>query len=96
MSKTRACSPGGGEARSRAFLGVTTATLQGNAGAVVLEVEPGSPAQAAGLQPDDIVVRVGSERVRSSDDLGAAVRAREPGARIEVTWTATGAGSRRS
>jgi len=76
----------GGEARSRAFLGVTTATLQGNAGAVVLDVEPGSPADAAGVQPDDVVVGVGSERVRSSDDLGAAVRAQKPGDRTEVSW----------
>ena len=75
-----------GEARSRAFLGVTTATLQGNAGAVVLDVAPGSPAEAAGIQPDDIVVSVGSERVRSSEDLGSAVRAQKPGDRTEVTW----------
>ncbi|HEX2272302.1 MAG TPA: trypsin-like peptidase domain-containing protein [Acidimicrobiales bacterium] len=78
---------GGGQAGApRAFLGVTTATLQGNAGAVVLEVDPGSPAEGAGLLPDDVIVRVGDERVTSSDDLGAAVRSHDPGDRVEVTW----------
>jgi S1-C subfamily serine protease len=70
----------------RAFLGVTTATLQGNAGAVVLEVDPGSPAEGAGLQPDDVIVRVGTDRISSSDDLGAAVRSHDPGDLVEITW----------
>jgi S1-C subfamily serine protease len=73
-------------AAPRAFLGVTTATLQGNAGAVVLDVDAGSPAEGAGLQPDDVIVRVGSDRISSSDDLGAAVRSHDPGDRVEITW----------
>ncbi|HEV3400935.1 MAG TPA: trypsin-like peptidase domain-containing protein [Acidimicrobiales bacterium] len=81
---------GGGEAGRRAFLGVTTATLQGNAGAVVIDVEPGSPAAGAGLQPDDVIVRLGSDRIASSDDLLAGVRSHAPGDRVQVTWLRAG------
>ncbi len=81
---------GGVQARPRAFLGVTTATLQRNSGAVVLEVAPGSPADQAGLRPDDVIVRIGSDRVASSDDLAAAVRSRDPGDRVEITWVRGG------
>jgi putative serine protease PepD len=81
---------GGGEAGRRAFLGVTTATLQGNAGAVVIDVDPGSPAAGAGLQPDDVIVRLGSDRIASSDDLLAGVRSHAPGDRVQVTWLRAG------
>ena len=81
---------GGASSSTQAFLGVATATLQGNAGAVVLEITPGSPAESAGLQPDDVIVRLGSDRVRSSDELLAAVRSHDPGDRVEVTWTRGG------
>ncbi len=82
---------GGVRAGPRAFLGVTTATLQRNSGAVVLEVAPGSPADQAGLRPDDVIVRIGSERVGSSDDLVAAVRGQDPGDQVEITWVRGGA-----
>jgi serine protease Do/serine protease DegQ len=38
-------------------------------GAVVIKVEPGSPADKAGLKPRDIVTRVNGKPVRSSADL---------------------------
>ena len=81
---------GGESASTQAFLGVATATLQGNDGAVVLEITPGSPAESAGLQPNDVIVRLGSERVGSSDDLLAAVRSHDPGDRVQVTWVRGG------
>ncbi|MES2921452.1 MAG: trypsin-like peptidase domain-containing protein [Verrucomicrobiota bacterium] len=40
-----------------------------DSGAVVLGVSPGSPAQAAGLQPWDIVRSVNDEKIRSSTQL---------------------------
>ena len=47
-------------------------------GALVAGVMPGSPAAAAGLLPDDIVVRLGHERVATAEDL--AREARDPSA----------------
>ena len=78
-----------GASGGRAVIGVSTTTLSGE-GAYVLDVVPGSPAEAAGLRPDDVVVALGSDRVRSSDDLITAVRKHKPGDRVEITWSRGG------
>ncbi len=77
-----------------AYLGVfgqtvdpDTAQLYGlgvDAGAVVVEVEPGSPADRAGLQPGDIVVAVDGDPVRSMPDLAGRVQLRAPGDEVEL------------
>jgi serine protease Do len=50
-----------------------------DAGALIEEVEPGSPADDAGVQRGDIVTAVGAEEVRSSGDLISALRRYMPG-----------------
>ena len=79
-----------GAAGGRAVIGVTTATTSAANGALVLDVLPGSAAEAAGVQPEDVIVALGSDRVRSSDDLLAAVRKHRPGEQVELTWTRGG------
>ena len=74
-----------GATGGRAVIGVSTTTLSGQ-GAFVLDVVPGSAAEAAGLQPDDVIVALGADPVRSSEDLGAAVRKHKPGDQVEITW----------
>ena len=44
-------------------------------GAVVEEVQPGSPAEAAGLQPGDVIVGVGTHAVTSPAEAARAMRA---------------------
>ena len=46
----------------------------GTKGAVVQGVQPGSPAEAAGLQPGDVIVGVGSHAVSSPDEVARAMR----------------------
>jgi serine protease Do len=46
----------------------------GTKGAVVQGVQPGSPAEAAGLQPGDVIVGVGSHAVSSPDEAARAMR----------------------
>ena len=75
-----------GAAGGRAVIGVSTTTTAAQDGAFVLDVVPGSAAEAAGIQPGDVIVALGSDRVRSSDDLLTAVREHRPGDRVEVTW----------
>ena len=75
-----------GATGGRAVIGVTTTTTSAGDGAFVLDVLPGSAAEAAGLQPDDVIVALGSDDVGSSDDLLTAVRKHEPGDRVEITW----------
>jgi putative serine protease PepD len=54
-------------------------------GAALAAVEPGSPAEAAGLQAGDIVTRVGDERVADFADLMARVGAHVPGEQVALT-----------
>jgi serine protease Do len=46
----------------------------GTQGAVVRNVQPGSPAEAAGLQPGDIIVGVGTKTVSSPAEAAKAMR----------------------
>jgi serine protease Do len=46
----------------------------GTRGAVVQAVQPGSPAEAAGLQPGDVIVGVGTHAVTSPADAARAMR----------------------
>ena len=65
-----------------------TASRFGNpvdSGALIEEVEPGSPAAAAGIQRGDIVTAAGSEEVRSSGDLLSALRNFMPGDTVRLT-----------
>jgi len=81
---------------SRAYLGVVTTDLTPqiarrfgipvNSGAIVEDVSPGSAADQAGLQPDDVIVKWGARDVSSAGDLIAAVRAASPGDRVPVEF----------
>jgi len=86
----------GDAAAPQGFLGVSTVTLTpeikdrfgfaADEGAVVGDVEPGTPAASAGLQQNDVITRIGGKDIKSSADLQAAVRALAPGARTEIQW----------
>jgi serine protease Do len=47
---------------------------EGTQGAVVRNVQPGSPAEAAGLQPGDVIVGVGTKTVKSPAEAAEAMR----------------------
>ena len=61
---------------SHATLGVTAEGLNdsGNGGAKVTKVNPGGPADRAGIKENDVVVKVGNRAVNSIDELTVAVR----------------------
>ena len=61
---------------SHATLGVTVEGLNdsGNGGAKVTKVNPGGPADRAGIKENDVVVKVGNRAVNSIDELTVAVR----------------------
>jgi serine protease Do len=48
---------------------------KGVRGAVVTDVVPGSPAERAGLKPEDVIVEVDHQPIASSDDAAAALHA---------------------
>lgn len=77
-----------------AFLGVRMITLSPaiaaelsldvERGVFIDQVEPGSPAQEAGLQDEDVIVEIGGEEVTESTEVQREVSARDPGESIEV------------
>jgi serine protease Do len=66
-------SSGSGSEGGGGKLGVTVEPRRGGQGVVVTDVEPGSPAADAGIQPDDVILEVNREAVKSSADLRAGV-----------------------
>jgi len=69
-----------------ASLGVNTRSVTDGRrdGALVLNVERDSPAAAAGIREQDVVIAVGSKKVRSSEELVVAVDTHNPGDRVTV------------
>ncbi len=56
-------------------------------GSLVKAVKSGSPADRAGLQPDDVILRVGYRDIRNASDVGTAIRAYDVGAKVPiVVW----------
>ena len=53
-------------------------------GAIVERVIPGSPADLAGIRPNDVVTRVGENVIKSAGQLAEAVRATPVGAGLEI------------
>jgi putative serine protease PepD len=74
-----------GQTVSHAYLGVGTTQSTGTTGAGVGSVTAGSPAASAGLKAGDIVTAVDGKQITSSSDLVAAIAARAPGDRIDLT-----------
>jgi putative serine protease PepD len=75
-----------GQTVEHPYLGVSTSadpTLTAT-GAPVEEVVPNGPADKAGLQTGDVIIRVGSTQVTESSDVSAAIAARKPGDTVDV------------
>jgi S1-C subfamily serine protease len=96
-----------GQEIERAYLGVRMATvtedlaaeldLSQDSGALIERVEPGDPADEAGLrasetneltgevtEPGDLIVAADGKPIRTADDIVAAVAAKQPGDTIEL------------
>jgi putative serine protease PepD len=68
-----------------AFLGVsTTETSDGSAGAMVVSLVPGGPAQRAGIAVGDLIVTFDGKPVAGADALSGLVQARQPGDTVQV------------
>jgi len=75
-----------GTERPEAYLGVGLADrTDGGQGAVVTNVDPGTPAADAGVEVDDLVVAVDGATIDGSTGLIAAIRDLEPGDSTELT-----------
>ncbi len=69
----------------RPYLGcVPDASRPEEEGVALLSVAPDSPAEQAGLQPADVLVRFGEDEIRRSDDLSQALQKHKPGDAVAV------------
>ncbi|MFK2901672.1 trypsin-like peptidase domain-containing protein [Dyella jejuensis] len=59
-------------------------------GAQVTDVYTGGPAAAAGIQPHDILLRLGEDNIRDPADLSRREAALKPGSRVEVSGLRNG------
>ena len=71
---------------ARALLGVQ---VQQGQGATVAVVQPGSPAESAGLAAGDVIVAVGSKTITSVSDLPTALDSYHPGDKVSIGWIDT-------
>jgi S1-C subfamily serine protease len=68
---------------ARALLGVQVQQAQG---ATVAAVQPGSPAESAGLAAGDVIVSVGNQTISSVSDLPTALDSYHPGDKVSIGW----------
>jgi S1-C subfamily serine protease len=74
-----------GQARTEGYLGVSVLDRQdGGLGAMIAEVSPGSPADLAGMQVDDVVIQADGSPVDGQPALVAAIRDKSPGDTIKI------------
>lgn len=67
----------------RGWLGISVADApNGGAGALITAMEPGSPADTAGLEPGEVVVSVNNEFISDSSALTRAIASMPPGGKV--------------
>jgi len=75
-----------GKASARVHVGATAFLGIRVQGTTVDDVVRGSPAQAAGLKPGDVIISVGGKRVTGEAGITAAVLAHKPGQVLTVVY----------
>jgi putative serine protease PepD len=79
-----------GQTPAHAVLGVNVSDAQAGDGALIQAVVAGSAAANAGLRAGDVVTRIGDTTIDSSAALAAAVRAHQPGDKVEIRFLRAG------
>ena len=84
-----------GEAR-QPMMGVQVDIRQVTDGALISAVQPGSPADQAGLKEGDVVVRINDRPIESSDALVAATRSFDFGETVHLQVRSVGSDETRT
>ena len=70
---------------ARGWLGIsTTAVPNGGEGALVMAVQPGGPADHAGMEAGDVIVKFGDRTIAQPDALVGATLEDEPGTKVTL------------
>ncbi len=91
---------GGTAVETKAFLGVYLLTMtpqlqqqygfKTSKGAVIADVNPGSPAEAANLQQGDVIVEANGQSVETADDLSSIIIGLHPGDKLRLKYVEDG------
>ncbi len=65
--------------------------LRDTKGALIASVEPGGPAEVAGIRTGDVITSFGGRTIESPRDLMRAVAAQRPGTQVQLTLQRAGA-----
>jgi S1-C subfamily serine protease len=76
-----------GKASARVHVGPTAFLGVRVQGTTVADVVRGSPAQAAGLKPGDVLISIGGKRVTGDASVTTAVLAQKPGQLVRIVYT---------
>ncbi|HTX33105.1 MAG TPA: PDZ domain-containing protein [Solirubrobacteraceae bacterium] len=69
-----------------AWLGADTALFPGTTGAIIVDVVPGGPADAAGLQPGDVITEIAGHPVQGPGDIDSALARMHPGQQVQIAY----------
>jgi S1-C subfamily serine protease len=67
----------------RAYLGVELRSVVGG-GVLIVGVQPGGPADDAGIKPGELLLKIDGRPVTSVDDVAIAVASHKPGDHVSV------------
>jgi len=84
-SRLMRAKPGTMKTSETAYLGVTFSGNERNA--IVRTVAPGSPADQAGLKPNDLIETLQGHRIRTSDDVLDVVSRMRPGDLLDIGFS---------
>jgi len=92
--RTQAPSPGargGGSGYGAYFGSIPDFSESETPGVRLTGVRSGSPAETAGLEAGDVLVKFAGVSIRNLDDLSLALRSKRPGDRVDFTYLRNGA-----
>lgn len=75
--------------KNNVFLGIAGKTMNNNS-VIVVGVVPGSPADSAGIRFKDIILAVDTIKVKTFDDIGFALKDKNPGDRVNLLYMRNG------
>ncbi len=75
---------------TKAYLGVSVDALNSSKGAVVSQVQPGTPAAQAGVQAGDMITAVNGTTLNSTTTLGSVLATLKPGDTVTLTVNRNG------
>jgi serine protease DegS len=75
---------------ARSWIGVSTEVRSQGNGALVVAIEPGGPADRAGIASGDVIVRVGEQGVANAQDVRTILIGVEPGTHVPIDFVRNG------